>query len=214
MKPQEPGPVWFRRVNCCPTLCSFYHMLTLESCQPGFASFSPKCLSLGPLRFPLTRPAVSRQGPRCLPRRLALGAESGPSQPRPAPPPARGPRRCPRRATAHARGRSRRVRLGGSSAGGGDRRDAAASAPATGAAVTSAEGCGAPTVRPGGEVPALRAPGLRTAAGPSKDPERAPRTMQSPVPAGQGPLARDGDTRRPGPRGSLGRHPLALHWPL
>lgn len=42
---------------------------------------------------------------------------------------ARGPRRCPRCATAHARGRSRRVRLGGSGAGGGDRRDAAASAP-------------------------------------------------------------------------------------
>lgn len=48
-----------------------------------------------------------------------------------------------------------------------DSRVTAASAPATCAAVTSAEGCGARAVRPGGELSTARAPGLRTAAGPS-----------------------------------------------
>lgn len=173
-------------------LCHRLYLLISQLSLPGAPEVPSDPPRGAPPRASVSSPPPS---PRCGVCSLPTATRSS----------ARGPRRCPRRATAHARGRSRRVRLGGSGAGGGgDRRDAAASAPATGAAVTSAEGCGAPTVRPGGEVSALRAPGLRTAAGPSKDPGRTRRTVQSPVPAGHGPVARDGDTRRPGPTGSLG----------
>lgn len=158
---------------------------------------------------------VPQQGPRRPPRRPPLAVDSSPSWLRPAPPPA---------VPADVRGAPRRTLGGGADASGSAAAARAAAGtrgtqlplrpPATGAAVTWAEGCGARTVRPGGEVPAPRAPALRTAARRSGGPGRVPRTMQSPMPAGDGPRARDRDTRRHGPLGAVGRHHLAQHWPI
>lgn len=87
-----------------------------------------------------------------------------------------------------------------------DSRLTAALAPATGTAVTSAEGCGARVVRPGGEVRAARVPGLRTAEGPSG----ARCLTRCRIPAGNGARAPNGDAMWRGPWDAVGEAHLSL----